>query len=135
MKLFRLCLNEEIAYLAVHPRKLYPKEKETLALLSKRYSLYLVSNSDKGYVENYLSACQMEAYFSGHVCAGDTGWPKWGNALYIGDTLKDKNETEKAGIPFIHAAYGFGEIPNYPYRIARLEDLPLEAERVFKKSR
>lgn len=147
MKLFRLCLNEEIAYLAVHPGKLYPKEKETLALLSKRYSLYLVSNSDKGYVENYLSACQMEAYFSGHVCAGDTGLPKWGNilyimkkenltnALYIGDTLKDKNETEKAGIPFIHAAYGFGEIPNYPYRIARLEDLPLEAERVFKKSR
>jgi phosphoglycolate phosphatase len=60
MRLFRLCVKEEIAYLSVHPGKLYPKERETLAQLSQRYSLYLVSNSDKGYVENYLSACQME---------------------------------------------------------------------------
>jgi phosphoglycolate phosphatase-like HAD superfamily hydrolase len=70
---------------------------------------------------------------------GDTGLPKWGNilylmkkrnlvkALYIGDTLKDKNETEKAGIPFIHAAYGFGEFLDCPHAIARLSDFPQEA--------
>jgi phosphoglycolate phosphatase len=145
MRLFRLCVKEEIAYLSVHPGKLYPKERETLAQLSQRYSLYLVSNSDKGYVENYLSACQMEEYFSGHVCAGDTGLPKWGNiryiiekeklsrALYIGDTLKDKIETDKAGIPFIHATYGFGKPIDCTYKISRLEDLPSEADLVFKK--
>jgi phosphoglycolate phosphatase len=145
MRLFRLCVREEISYLSVHPGKLYPKERETLALLSQRYSLYLVSNSDKGYVENYLSACQMEAYFSGHVCAGDTGLPKWGNiryiiekeklskALYIGDTLKDKIETDKAGIPFIHATYGFGSAIDCAYKISRLGDLPFEADLVFKK--
>ena len=145
MRLFRLCVKEEIAYLSVHPGKLYPKERETLARLSQRYSLYLVSNSDKGYVENYLSAWQMEEYFSGHVCAGDTGLPKWGNiryiiekeklsrALYIGDTLKDKIETDKAGIPFIHATYGFGKAIDCTYKISRLEDLPSEADLVFKK--
>ena len=29
-------------------------------------------------------------------------------AVYIGDTQKDLNETRLAGIPFVHAAYGFG---------------------------
>jgi phosphoglycolate phosphatase len=142
--LFKACIASEIAYLSKHPGQLYPQEKETLSQLQKTYSLYIVSNSDKGYVENYLEACHVTSYFSGHVCAGDTGLPKWGNilylmkkenlvkALYIGDTLKDKNETEKAGIPFIHAAYGFGEIPHCPHAIARLSDLPKEAALIFK---
>jgi phosphoglycolate phosphatase len=146
MRLFQACLRSEIAYLSKNPGKLYPKEREVLAELSKTYSLYLVSNSDKGYVENYLTACQMSAFFSGHVCAGDTGLAKWANiqylmkrenlakALYIGDTAKDKNETEKAGIPFIHAAYGFGEIPHCRYRLSRLADLPLVAAEVFRNN-
>jgi phosphoglycolate phosphatase len=147
MRLFQACVHGEIAYLSKHPGKLYPKEKETLALLSKHYQLYLVSNSDKGYVENYLTACGTEAYFSGHLCAEDTGLAKWQNiqylmkrenlakALYIGDTLKDKIETEKAGIPFIHAAYGFGIIENCPHAISRLEDLPTEAGIIFKNEK
>jgi len=144
MAFFKACVSTEISFLSKHPGKLYKRDRETLSVLSQRYSLYLISNSDKGYVENYLSACHLESFFSGHVCAGDTGLPKWGNirymiereklakTLYIGDTLKDKNETEKAGIPFIHAAYGFGAIPDCPNRIERLEDLPKEAARVFK---
>lgn len=144
MVLFKACIASEIAYLSKHPGALYPEEKEILGLLAKTYTLYIVSNSDKGYVENYLTACHVESFFSGHVCAGDTGLAKWANiryliekekldqALYIGDTLKDKNETEKAGIPFIHAAYGFGVIPNCPNHIERLEDLPKEAARIFK---
>jgi len=142
--LFKACIASEIAYLSKHPGRLYPQEKETLSLLIKTYSLYIVSNSDKGYVENYLEACHVASFFAGHVCVGDTGLPKWGNilymikrenlsrVLYIGDTLKDKNETEKAGIPFIHAAYGFGVIPDCPHAIAHLSDLPKEAAQVFK---
>jgi phosphoglycolate phosphatase len=145
MRLFQSCVKEEIVYLSKHPGVLYPKERVTLATLAERYGLYLVSNSDKGYVENYISACHMEEYFSGHLCAGDTGLAKWANiryliqcenlakALYIGDTLKDKIETEKAGVPFIHAAYGFGVIPNCPHAIGRLEDLPKEALLIFGK--
>ncbi|MFA6619523.1 MAG: HAD family hydrolase [Bacilli bacterium] len=142
--LFKACIASEITYLSKHPGRLYPQEKETLSLLTKTYSLYIVSNSDKGYVENYLEACHVASFFAGHVCAGDTGLPKWGNilymmkrenltrVLYIGDTLKDKDETEKAGIPFIHAAYGFGVIPDCPHAITHFSDLPKEASRIFK---
>jgi phosphoglycolate phosphatase len=145
MALFHQCIASEIAYLAKHPGTLYPHEKEVLALLGKTYPLYIVSNSDKGYVENYLRACQMEAYFQGHLCAGDTGLAKWGSiqqimaqegitsAIYIGDTLKDKIESEKAGVAFIHAAYGFGKIEPEGYAISSLEELPNLASVIFKE--
>jgi phosphoglycolate phosphatase len=145
MVLFRRCIASEIAYLAKNPGALYPHEKEVLATLGKSYPLYIVSNSDKGYVENYLSACHMEAYFKGHLCAGDTGLPKWGSiraimakegitsAIYIGDTLKDKVESEKAGVAFIHAAYGFGKIEPERYAISSLEELPNLAALIFNE--
>src|SRR5574344_868578 len=79
MDLFRLALKAEIAYLSQHPGILYPQEEEVLGKLEKSYDLYIVSNSDKGYVENYLQACHMEQHFKGHICAGDTGYPKWKN--------------------------------------------------------
>lgn len=143
MTLFRLCVKTEIVYLSKDPGTLYPQEKEVLGLLQKRYPLYIVSNSDKGYVENYLSACGTERYFAGHLCAGDTGLPKWGSirqilqnegidkAIYIGDTLKDKLESEKAGVLFIHAAYGFGKIEPEGYAIASLSELPPLAKRLL----
>jgi phosphoglycolate phosphatase len=145
LALFKKSLADEVKYLSVHPGKLYPHEEEVLQILSKRYPLYVVSNSDKGYVENYLRSCQMEKYFAGHICAGDTGFPKWKNivylrekekisqVIYIGDTLKDRIESEKAGVLFIHAAYGFGAIPDEPHAIASLAELPEMAARLFKE--
>lgn len=147
MRLFHLCIESEIAYLSRHPGTLYPREREVLGELRQHYGLYIVSNSDKGYVENYIKACGMEGFFLGHVCAGDTGLPKWGNisylikreilakAAYIGDTAKDKAETEKAGIPFIHAAYGFGKIENVRYRLSTLADLLDVVPLVFSERR
>lgn len=141
--LFKTALRSEISYLRVHPGKLYPDEAQTLAILSQKYPLYLVSNSDKGYIENYLRACHMESYFQGHVCAGDTGYPKWKNiqylkakekideVIYLGDTLKDKVESEKAGVRFIHAAYGFGVIEDDKVAISKLSDLPAKVGKVF----
>ena len=143
MRLFRSCLKTEIDYLGRHPGMLYPFEEKVLAELSETYDLYLVSNSDKGYVENYLKACAMGKYFKGHVCAGDTGAPKWRNiryimeqngikeAIYIGDTEKDRLETKAAGIPFIWAAYGFGVRVQAKYYIRNLTELPLAAKQVF----
>jgi phosphoglycolate phosphatase len=143
MSLFKHCIRSGIAYLSHHPGALYPDERETLALLQQSYPLYIVSNSDKGYVENYLRACQMEGYFKGHLCAGDTGLPKWGSirkmmaleslgpVIYIGDTLKDKVESDKAGVAFIHAAYGFGKIEPDPVAISSLKELPCRAKILF----
>jgi phosphoglycolate phosphatase len=143
MRLFKICLDAEIAYLAKNPGILYPHEREVLEVLSKKYPLYVVSNADKGYIQNYLNACDMKKYFKGFVQAGDTGLAKWQNILYmkdkegideviyVGDTLKDKIETEKAGQKFIHAAYGFGIIEDDEYAINSLEELPAMAEKLF----
>jgi phosphoglycolate phosphatase len=143
LKLFKTALVSEIGYLSEHPGKTYPQEDEVLEKLSEKYLLTIVSNSDKGYVENYLKACHKEKYFADHVCAGDTSLPKWKNILYlkekmkadqviyIGDTLKDKTESLKAHVLFIHAAYGFGEIENDEHYIKSLEELPPLAEKLF----
>lgn len=145
MRLFQACVRGEISYLSKHPGELYPKERETLAILSQEYPLYIVSNSDKGYVENFLSACHMEPYFKGHVCAGDTGLDKWQNILYLkknenvdkviylGDTLKDKKECEKAKVPFIHAKYGFGQFEPDECYIETFSELPEKAKELFEK--
>lgn len=145
LKLFKITLDAEIEYLAKQPGKLYKNEEKVICSLSKKYPLYIISNADKGYVENYLNACNMGKYYSGHFNAGDTGMPKWKNILlmkekenideviYVGDTLKDKEESEKAGVRFIHARYGFGKIENDKNYIDSLEELPNKIEEMFNK--
>lgn len=144
IRLFARCLKEEIAYLSQHPGTLYPREKEVLRVLKKSYPLYVVSNSGKGYIENYLSACSTAPYFKGRLCAGDTQKDKWENirilmeregldeVIYIGDTEKDRIQSEKAGVPFIHAAYGFGKVPEAEYSIESLSELPAEVKKIFR---
>ena len=144
LEYFVLCLNEEIKYLRVHPGKLYEDEEEVLKELSKHYPLFIVSNSDKGYIEDYLNAYDFNKYFKDHVCAGDTDLEKWQNILYIknkyqieeiiyvGDTKKDLNESIKAGVKFIHASYGFGEIEEEVLKISKLRELPDLIKKVFR---
>ena len=43
--------------------------------------------------------------------------------IYIGDTLGDYTASKEAGIPFVYASYGFGEVPDYDYTIAEPYDL------------
>ena len=31
--------------------------------------------------------------------------------VYVGDTIGDYNACQEAGVPFVFAAYGFGEVP------------------------
>ncbi len=143
MKLFQECVKDEIKFLSKKPGTLYPNEEEVLSSLAKKYQLYVVSNSDVGYVENYLTSCHMEKYFKGHVCAGDTKLAKWQNILYlkekegideviyVGDTLKDKIESEKANVQFIHASYGFGVIENDEFKITNLLELPPLVDELF----
>lgn len=144
MKLFNLCLNNEISYLSAHLGKLYPNEISVLESLAKKYSLYIVSNSGAGYIENYLNGYNLNSLFKGHLCVGDTGLPKYqnikllkekdeiGRVIYVGDTIKDKNESEKAGVDFIHAAYGFGKINDEKYYISSLNELDEKISEVLQ---
>lgn len=128
------CCEAEHEALLKEPAPLYPHLEETLEALSRKYPLYIVSNCQAGYIEVFLKATGLSRYFSGHLCPGDTGVAKAENLtllaqkyhlqspVYVGDTMGDFTACEKAGIPFIFAAYGFGDVPA-PY--ARIES-PLD---------
>ena len=143
LALFKLCYDYELVYLQDHPGTLYPHVKEVLGQLKKDYHLYIVSNADKGYIENFIASCHMEEYFEGFIQAGDTSLPKWKNILYlkerehvddliyVGDTLKDKEETQKAQQKFIHAAYGFGQIEDDEYFVSSFDELPSLVKKLF----
>ena len=45
------------------------------------------------------------------------------NAVYVGDTISDKEASIIAGIPFVYASYGFGEVNEYDYKINDIKDL------------
>lgn len=122
-ELFDRCCHVENQYLRTHGGKLYPDMEETLSLLSQKLPLFIVSNCNDGYIECFLDAHNMRPYFKDWECIGRTGKEKWENIglvvrrnglsspLYVGDTAMDHTAAKRAGIPFLHAAYGFGEVP------------------------
>ncbi|MBR3242760.1 MAG: HAD family hydrolase [Parasporobacterium sp.] len=136
-ELFRECEEFEVAYIAEHGAKLYPKVKETLKTLSDAgYRMAIVSNCQKGYINAFFTSMHMKTYFCDMEEWGNTKKSKAENirlvmernqfekAVYIGDTIKDQEAAQIAGIPFIHTAYGFGEVENADGTIQKFEDLP-----------
>lgn len=115
---------------------LYPKLTETLAELKNNYRLFIVSNCQRGYIEAFFTAHGLEHFFEGNMCHGDTLLPKSGtnralvekyglkNPAYIGDTEGDFNAATEAGIPFIHAAYGFGRADGGIGKLNNISELP-----------
>ena len=43
--------------------------------------------------------------------------------VYVGDTMGDFLSCRKAGVPFVFASYGFGDVPEPDYRIEKPADL------------
>ena len=133
--LMEACMQAENEYLYHHGGILYPDLKETLTALHVKYPLYIISNCQSGYIEAFLHAHRLESLFDGFLCYGDTGKGKAKNIqtvvlangiqhpVYVGDTLGDQNASEQAGVPFIYAAYGFGESTRWAARIQRFSDL------------
>lgn len=121
----KACLAE-LEYLNQHGAILYPGLEETLIELSAHAKLIIVSNCNDGYIESFLHAHHMEKYFVDIECAGRTGLSKGENIklvvtrnhlknpVYVGDTIWDYESATAAGVPFIHAAYGFGKVPGVP---------------------
>ena len=130
------CMATENAYLHENECRIgYPGVKQTLEELAKRHRLFIVSNSQKGYPELCITKLGLENCISGHLCFGDTGTEKGEtirrlmerhgitDAVYIGDTQGDCDGADMAGIPFVFAAYGFGQPSHYAAKIHRIEDL------------
>lgn len=136
-RIMRECNVEETRYLRKHGATLFPRLKETLdKLQTLGYPLYIVSNCQDGYIEAFLEAHHLADYFLDFECPGRTGLSKGQNiklvmernqlkkVVYIGDTLGDYSATQEANVPFIHASYGFGQVPEAKYRLREIAELP-----------
>ena len=102
---------------------LYDGVEETLfRLKSEGYRLFVVSNCQAGYIEAFLWAHGFGDLFEDIECTGNTGLCKAENIrliterngltapVFVGDTISDGSAARTAGIPFVYAKYGFGEL-------------------------
>ena len=140
-------LMETIAddLLLTHSGVLYPDIKDIFKKLNEKYSVYIVSNCQAGYIEAFLKVTDLGKYVTDFENPGRTGKPKADNirlviernnldkAFYVGDTQGDYDATMAAGIPFIFAAYGFGNIDGDEEEIQGLNELPDLIDKLVEK--
>ncbi len=118
-----LCSKYEFEYLEREAGVVYEGLEDTLRTLSSSgFPLFIVSNCQSGYIELMYRKTGFGQFFKDQICPGDTGKLKADNILimaerhklerpaYVGDTIMDMEACRKAGVPFIHAAYGFGKV-------------------------
>lgn len=120
------CVRLELEYLARHGGSLFPREEETLTALKAQCPLFVVSNCEDGYIQAFYQGTGLGSLFTDFESAGHTGLPKseniklvverngLKNPVYVGDTALDYASAKEAGVPFLHAAYGFGTVPDVP---------------------
>ena len=142
-ELIDLCIEYEHAYLREFGAPLYENLVKTLEELKKEYSLFIVSNCQAGYIEVFLDYTGLWDAFDDYECPGRTGLSKGENiklickrnslesVVYVGDTDGDYNATCSAGLPFIHAAYGYGRPHKATPEIRRFDELPCLCKRFF----
>lgn len=134
-QLMEECSRLECDYLKQYGGNLYPNLEETLEQLYQKYKLYIVSNCQAGYIESFLEGHKLQKYFKDFECIGVTGLPKGENnkliiernqlkyPIYVGDTNADEESARWAGIPFVYARYGFGQVESYDYVIDSFKEL------------
>lgn len=127
-------------FLRAHGGILYPQVEETLALLSKKYKLFLVSNCTEEYLDAFYAAHHLERYFTDFENSGRTGMPKDHNIrlvvdryqlqapVYVGDIDKDRLAANAANVRFVFASYGFGQVNDYAAKVDHFADLPAVME-------
>jgi phosphoglycolate phosphatase len=109
---------------------LYGGVARGLATLAARVPLYIVSNCQAGYIEQFLASHGFAALFRDFECWGNTGQPKAENLrrlvernrlsapVFVGDTEGDHAAAQACGVPFVHVSYGFGACPAAPAQAA-----------------
>ena len=143
-EIFDICCRYEVEYLYTHCGTLYPDFRTVMETLKAQgYGLAVVSNCQTGYVKAFLVSSGAADLFIDYEEWERTGLTKGENirlvmerngytkGVYIGDTKKDREAALQAGIPFIHAAYGFGEAGSPDGVIHALSDLPAEIARLL----
>lgn len=144
LELLDVCAEYENDYIAAHGGRLFDGVIETLKELKEAgYFLAIVSNCQLGYIEAFLKYYKLDEYFDDTENYGRTLKDKDVNirlvvdrnnldkAVYVGDIMSDYNSTMKAGLPFIHAAYGFGSVPEGTPAIKDIRELKYAADKIM----
>ncbi|MBU9673915.1 HAD family hydrolase [Planococcus sp. CP5-4] len=125
----------ESTYLRKQGGQLYSGVEHVLDRLAQQYNLYIVSNCQEGYIESFYAYHELDKYFLDFENPGRTGLSKGENiqlvmerndvakAVYVGDTKGDREAAKLADVPFVYAAYGFGEVDEFDYVIEEFEEL------------
>lgn len=140
------CIEEEMDYLKTAGGTLYDGLEEALsALKADGYFIACVSNCQSGYIEEFYAHSGLGRYFDDKECWGGTGMLKAENirlvverngidrAVYVGDTRGDYDSASAAETKFIHAAYGYGDVPSGTPKIERLSELLPLAEKLTQE--
>lgn len=131
----KCCVYEENALERNETDICYPQVREVIRKLAGRYPLFIVSNCQSGYIELFLQKTGLEEYIKDIECFGNTKKSKGENIrllaernglkapVYIGDTQGDHDASAEAGIPFVYASYGFGQVSDCTASINGMPDL------------
>ncbi|MCQ2511945.1 MAG: HAD family hydrolase [Lachnospiraceae bacterium] len=135
--IFKTCEEFEVEYIAEHGGKLFPGVMETFQKLrDEGYDMAVVSNCQTGYINAFFVSMKTGDFFCDMEEWGNTGLTKdknirlvmerngYDKAIYIGDTEKDEAASDGAGIPFIHASYGFGQVKAPAAVLKEFKELP-----------
>lgn len=99
--------------------------KEGLKQLSEKYKLFIVSNCPEGLILLFMERAGISSYITDEMAYGVNYMPKYHNInllvekynlqqpVYVGDTDIDREQSEKAGLPFIFFSFGFGQAERY----------------------
>lgn len=129
------CVYEQEALEADECRICYPGVEDTIRELSGSVRLFIVSNCQSGYIELFLDKTGLGPYIKDIECYGNTNMGKADNIrlvaernhllapVYVGDTQGDCDAAAQAGVPFVFAAYGFGEADRWDAKIEVFTEL------------
>ncbi|MCA0969317.1 HAD family hydrolase [Halobacillus litoralis] len=132
------CFDSEVEFLKKQGGRLYPNVEPVLQQLAKKYRLFIVSNCQEGYIETFYDSHRLERYFEDFENPGRTGLSKGENIrlvidrndlespVYVGDTEGDFQAARFAGVPFVYAKYGFGDVSGYDEVVEEFKELGMK---------
>ena len=122
-------------YLRIQGAPLYPGIMDTIRFIAAKVPVFIVSNCQSGYIEAFMHYYGLTKTVKDIECWGNTRNTKGDNIksvvernglkspVYIGDTVGDSKASREAGVPFVYAAYGFGDTDEYEEKVSKASDI------------
>lgn len=137
MEVILECEKHQSAAMEGHVQEIvFPQVVETLQKLKERgCGLYIVSNCLDGYLDILYRNLDVKKYIDGDAwlhhpmhCKADNiryvvDKYQLTGACYVGDIQGDYDASMEAGVEFVFAAYGYGDVPESKYIINQFSDL------------